>query len=115
MGLTLTLSVTLLVALLILRQYELRSRVRFSAPLRRALDAYALHALRLVRRALASDILMQGLHVVTYWALVLVRWIERRLVSLVLALRRFRTKQELREPSHKLAHVTGRRNGEYDA
>jgi hypothetical protein len=52
-----------------------------------------------------SDVLMKGLHVLTYAALVCVRFVERRLVALVNAMRRFRREQELKGPSHKLAQI----------
>ena len=106
-------SVSLLAALLLFRAHEGREH-RYARAIRRALDRYAasllsaLHRVaRFVFRFTRSDVLMRGLHVVTYGALLCVRYTERKLVSLVRMLRRFRREQEQRAPSHHLAAVQG--------
>lgn len=59
-------------------------------------------------RALAyakSDIFLKGLHMMTYVALLAVRFLEHQLVRIVHTLRMFRKDHVPRRPTHKLAHL----------
>jgi hypothetical protein len=109
------LSSVLLAVLLVGRHIELQLGNRFFVGPRDVLDRITSrmvrHVRNLVRRTFRYahvDILMQGLHMVTYGALVLVRWVERKLVLLVGVLRRTHKKHHKnRAPSHKLARISG--------
>lgn len=52
-----------------------------------------------------SDVLLKGLHLVTYVALICVRFLERWLVRTVQLLRSFRKERVPRTPTHKLAQT----------
>jgi hypothetical protein len=68
--------------------------------------------MRAVREGIATainfariDVLLKGLHVVTYVALVCVRFLERQLVRMVHILRTFRKERIPGSPTHKLART----------
>jgi len=112
MSSVLVVSASLLGLLLIGRYVELLRGGRVLAPVRDVLDRVTVaisrglgSALRRIVHFFHSDVLMKGLHVLTYAALVCVRFVERRLVRLVTVMRQFRREQELKEPTHKLARA----------
>lgn len=108
------LSSVLLAVLLVGRHIELQVGSRFFTGPRDAMDRITARVLRNVRdivrrtfRYAHVDILMQGLHMVTYGALVLVQWLERKLVRMVSVLRRAHRKHHRsKAPSHKLARIS---------
>jgi len=114
MTLAFALSSVLLAVLLLGRHIELHLGSRFFVGPRDTLDAVTTRIVRSVRgfmrrmfRYAHADILMQGLHMVTYGALVFVRWVEHKLVRLVGMLRRAHKKHHRgRAPSHNLARIT---------
>ncbi len=110
---TLAVSSIMLTLLLAAKHVELRFGKRYFVGPRELLDRSAavvierikMLASRTVRYA-HVDILMQGLHMVTYGALVFVRWLERRLVHAVGSLRRsYKRNRRHRAPSHRLMRI----------
>ena len=76
------------------------------------LDVITVRAVQGVRNGTAaviqfarSDVLLKGLHVVTYVALICVRFVERQLVHVVHILRSFRKERTPRRSTHKLAQA----------
>ena len=105
-------SATLLAGFVALTYRRNRRESGTTSVLRQRLDRMTVRAVHGVREGTAnvlhfarSDVLLKGLHMVTYVALVCVRFIERQLVHTVHVLRRFRKERTPRRSTHKLAQA----------
>jgi hypothetical protein len=98
---------------------RLRAGHVHTSALHTRLDRATVRALQAVREGTAialhfarSDVLLKGLHMVTYVALVFVRFVERQLVHVVHALRSFRKERAPRRSTHKLARLHSEESGD---
>jgi hypothetical protein len=112
-------STALLASLLALRSYERRRGSRLAGSLRVRIDQGILALIGYVRyhfdqvsRYVNRDVLVKGLHMFTYLALMLVRVVERKLTETTHLLRSFRKKRPNREVSPRVGKI---RRGESDA
>ena len=104
-------SLSVVVSTVLLLVHERKQNIRYAPGLRRSLDTIAVrivdalqHGWATSTRYLERNVLLKGLHMVTYVALVQVRFTERKLVQLSHRIRLFhKDHRVLRRSTHKLA------------
>ena len=112
---TFFLSLTTVAGVVSVLMYERRSNRRFVPRVRHVLDSVTAHIGRVLvhgwtrfLRYMEQHVLLKGLHVITYVALVFVRYVERKLVLVSQRIRTFhRDHDVLRRSTHKLAQWAG--------